>query len=120
MSSTGRRERRHDDPFPLRELREGAGGRHRGLPLPPLLAGTRRAVGISPRLSLGNLRGGAGGPHGRRSGRAVFPSGNPPLVAPLRLRQKTGLSELWFKNDTLNMSGSLKDRASALVAEQAL
>jgi len=42
------------------------------------------------------------------------------MVAPLRLRKKTGLTGLWLKNDTLNMSGSLKDRASLLVAEQAL
>jgi threonine synthase len=54
------------------------------------------------------------------TGRASFPAGNTPLVAPARLREKTGLSGLWLKNDTLNMSGSLKDRASALVAEQAL
>jgi threonine synthase len=52
--------------------------------------------------------------------RAGFPAGNTPLIAPLRLREKTGLGNLWLKNDTLNMSGSLKDRASALVAEQAL
>jgi threonine synthase len=49
-----------------------------------------------------------------------FPVGNTPMVAPLRLRLKTGLPELLLKNDTLNMSGSLKDRASLLVAEQAL
>src|SRR5208337_492271 len=34
--------------------------------------------------------------------RASFPAGNTPLVAPLRLRRKTGLSDLWLKNDTLN------------------
>ena len=51
---------------------------------------------------------------------ASFPVGNTPMVAPLRLRKKTGLTGLWLKNDTLNMSGSLKDRASLLVAEQAL
>ena len=49
-----------------------------------------------------------------------FPAGNTPLVAPLRMRQRTGLAGLWLKNDTVNMSGSLKDRASLLVAEQAL
>ena len=52
--------------------------------------------------------------------RESFPAGETPMVAPLRLRQKTDLAELWLKNDTLNMSGSLKDRASLLVAEQAL
>jgi len=49
-----------------------------------------------------------------------FPAGNTPMVQPARLREKTGFPELWLKNDTLNMSGSLKDRASLLVAEQAL
>jgi threonine synthase len=49
-----------------------------------------------------------------------FPAGNTPLVRPGRLRQKTGFAGLSLKNDTLNMSGSLKDRASLLVAEQAL
>jgi threonine synthase len=50
----------------------------------------------------------------------AFPAGNTPLVRPDRLREKTGFRELWLKNDTLNMSGSMKDRASLLVAEQAL
>jgi threonine synthase len=49
-----------------------------------------------------------------------FPAGNTPLVAPSLLRTKYGFPSLWLKNDTLNMSGSLKDRASLLVAEQAL
>jgi threonine synthase len=49
-----------------------------------------------------------------------FPAGRTPLVEPTRLRQKTGFANLWLKNDTLSMSGSLKDRASLLVAEQAL
>jgi threonine synthase len=49
-----------------------------------------------------------------------FPAGNTPLVRPARLREKTGFVGLTLKNDTLNMSGSLKDRASLLVAEQAL
>ncbi|MGA2378179.1 MAG: threonine synthase [Spirochaetia bacterium] len=49
-----------------------------------------------------------------------FPAGDTPLVLPERLRQGSGFRELWLKNDTLNMSGSLKDRASLLVAEQAL
>ncbi|MGA2976909.1 MAG: pyridoxal-phosphate dependent enzyme [Spirochaetia bacterium] len=51
--------------------------------------------------------------------RAAFPAGNTPLVEPDRLRARTGFSRLFFKNDTLNPSGSLKDRASFLVAEQA-
>ncbi len=53
------------------------------------------------------------------AGRAAFPAGDTPLVAPARLREKTGFTGLFFKNDTLNPSGSLKDRASALVAAQA-
>ena len=49
-----------------------------------------------------------------------FPAGNTPLVAPQALRERTGIPGLWLKNDTVTMSGSLKDRASILVAEQAL
>ncbi|MGA2641929.1 MAG: threonine synthase [Spirochaetia bacterium] len=49
-----------------------------------------------------------------------FPAGNTPLVQPARLRRATGFQDLWLKNDALSMSGSLKDRASLLVAEQAL
>jgi threonine synthase len=51
---------------------------------------------------------------------AAFPAGGTPLVAPRSLRERTGFPNLFFKNDTLNPSGSLKDRASVLVAEQAL
>lgn len=51
---------------------------------------------------------------------ASFPAGATPLVAPVGLRARTGFAELWFKNDSVSMSGSLKDRASILVAEQAL
>jgi threonine synthase len=49
-----------------------------------------------------------------------FPAGATPLVTPARLRASTGFPQLFLKNDTLNISGSLKDRASVLVAEQAL
>jgi len=49
-----------------------------------------------------------------------FPAGGTPLVAPEGLRARTGFGGLWLKNDTVTMSGSLKDRASILVAEQAL
>ncbi len=48
-----------------------------------------------------------------------FPAGGTPLVDPERLRLQTGFPRLFLKNDTLNPSGSLKDRASLLVAEQA-
>jgi threonine synthase len=50
---------------------------------------------------------------------AAWPVGNTPLVGPARLREKTGFAGLFLKNDTLNPSGSLKDRASLLVAAQA-
>ncbi|MBT3271577.1 MAG: pyridoxal-phosphate dependent enzyme, partial [Spirochaetales bacterium] len=49
----------------------------------------------------------------------AYPAGNTPLLAPQRLRNKHGLPNLFLKNDSLNPSGSLKDRASMLVAEQA-
>ncbi len=51
---------------------------------------------------------------------AAFPVGNTPLVAPSRLCKRSGFPGLHFKNDTLNPSGSLKDRASLLVAAYAL
>jgi threonine synthase len=50
---------------------------------------------------------------------AAWPVGNTPLIGPARLREKTGFPGLFLKNDTLNPSGSLKDRASLLVAAQA-
>jgi threonine synthase len=50
---------------------------------------------------------------------AAFPAGGTPLVEPDLLREATGFPLLFLKNDTLNPSGSLKDRASLLVAEQA-
>ena len=50
---------------------------------------------------------------------AAFPAGGTPLVAPARLREATGVPNLFLKNDALNPSGSLKDRASLLVAGQA-
>lgn len=50
---------------------------------------------------------------------AGYPVGGTPLVAPERLREKTGFAKLFFKLESLNPSGSLKDRASLLVTEQA-
>ena len=50
---------------------------------------------------------------------ASYPAGGTPLVYPAILQKKTGFPHLAFKNDTLNPSGSLKDRASLLVAAQA-
>ena len=54
------------------------------------------------------------------SGIRAFPAGNTPLVEPGRLRSATGFANLYLKDDTANPSGSLKDRASLLVAKQAL
>lgn len=51
---------------------------------------------------------------------AAYPVGNTPLVAPLKLQQLYGFPNLFLKNDGANPSGSLKDRASQLVAAQAL
>ncbi len=49
----------------------------------------------------------------------TYPVGNTPLLGPGRLRDKTGCTDLWLKNDGMNPSGSFKDRASQLVAAQA-
>jgi threonine synthase len=51
---------------------------------------------------------------------ASYPVGGTPLVQPDLLRKSTGFPRLHFKNDTVNPSGSLKDRASLLVAELAV
>jgi threonine synthase len=51
---------------------------------------------------------------------AAYPVGNTPLIAPLKLQQQYGFPNLFLKNDGANPSGSLKDRASQLVAAQAL
>jgi len=45
-----------------------------------------------------------------------IPVGNTPLWEPTNLRKKTGFPHLYIKDDTLNPTGSLKDRASYLVA----
>jgi threonine synthase len=50
----------------------------------------------------------------------AFPAGGTPLSHPRRLSSRYGVERLYFKNDHLNPSGSLKDRASLLVALQAL
>jgi threonine synthase len=49
-----------------------------------------------------------------------IPVGNTPLWRPARLRNELGLSRLFLKDDTANPTGSLKDRASYLVAAFAL
>ena len=48
-----------------------------------------------------------------------LPVGNTPLVRVDRLGAELGLASLWVKNDGLNPSGSLKDRASFLVVAEA-
>jgi len=48
-----------------------------------------------------------------------LPVGNTPLAQVDRLGAELGLARLWVKNDGLNPSGSLKDRASFLVAAEA-
>lgn len=53
-------------------------------------------------------------------GREAFAAGGTPLVASARLREATGFPNLFFKDDTRNPTGSLKDRASLLVAAQAI
>ena len=45
-----------------------------------------------------------------------MPVGNTPLWHPEKLMQKHNFPELYFKDDGLNPTGSLKDRASLLVA----
>jgi len=45
-----------------------------------------------------------------------IPVGNTPLWHPVNLRKILGFSNLFLKDDTLNPTGSLKDRASYLVA----
>jgi len=48
-----------------------------------------------------------------------IPVGNTPLARVDRLGAELGLASLWVKNDGLNPSGSLKDRASFLVVAEA-
>ena len=48
------------------------------------------------------------------------PVGSTPLVPAARLATTFGLDRVWIKNDGLNPSGSLKDRASYLVVAEAL
>jgi threonine synthase len=46
----------------------------------------------------------------------AIPVGNTPLWEPARLRREMGFANLFLKDDTTNPTGSLKDRASYLVA----
>ncbi|HEX7611356.1 MAG TPA: threonine synthase [Candidatus Limnocylindrales bacterium] len=49
----------------------------------------------------------------------VYPAGDTPFSPAPRLGERLGLPRLWIKNDGLNPSGSLKDRASVLVVAEA-
>lgn len=49
-----------------------------------------------------------------------LPVGGTPLVAPAVLRARIGLPNLWLKDETRGPSGSNKDRATALVLQQAI
>lgn len=51
---------------------------------------------------------------------ASYPVGNTPIAEPMRLREQYGLNNLVFKLDGTLPSGSFKDRASQLIAAQAL
>ncbi len=73
-------------------------------------AGVRRGQPVDPAAFLPLELGAA----------AALPVGGTPRARPARLLQEAGLPGLCFKLDYLNPSGSLKDRASVLVAAQAL
>lgn len=49
-----------------------------------------------------------------------LPVGGTPLVAPPVLRARLGLPNLWLKDETRGPSGSNKDRATALVLQEAM
>ena len=49
-----------------------------------------------------------------------YPVGNTPLIRPPLLVRELGFSHLFFKDEAANPTGSLKDRASFLIAAQAL
>jgi len=48
-----------------------------------------------------------------------YPAGGTPFAPAPRLGERLGWPRLWIKNDGLNPSGSLKDRASVLVVAEA-
>ena len=50
----------------------------------------------------------------------VYPVGITPIVIPKRLNRKTGLKNVFCKMDSCLPSGSFKDRASQLIAAQAI
>ena len=51
---------------------------------------------------------------------SAYPVGNTPLIRSQRLSRSSGITNLRFKNDGANPSGSFKDRASQLIAAQAI
>lgn len=59
-------------------------------------------------------------PHVAPANRVVLGEGGTPLLATSRLGRELGLSDLWIKNDSLQPSGSFKDRALALATSLAL
>ncbi|MBR2282399.1 MAG: pyridoxal-phosphate dependent enzyme [Spirochaetales bacterium] len=50
----------------------------------------------------------------------VYPVGTTPIVVPKRLNERTGLRNVFCKMDAYLPSGSFKDRASQLIAAQAI
>lgn len=59
-------------------------------------------------------------PLGEGPVRYPLPIGGTPLLSAPALREATGLSRLWIKDETRNPSASNKDRATALVLEDGL
>lgn len=59
-------------------------------------------------------------PTGLDSSPVALPIGMTPLTKAVRLGQQVGMNDLWIKNDTLNPSGSFKDRASLMILAHCL
>jgi threonine synthase len=68
-------------------------------------------------LPLDPGRGGAGG---REAGSYPLPVGGTPLVAAAGLRAALSMPRLWLKDETRGPTGSNKDRATALVLQDAM
>lgn len=58
-------------------------------------------------------------PHCAAQNRVTLGEGGSPLLASPRLAEKTGLCDLWIKNDSIMPTGSFKDRAIALATSLA-
>ncbi|WP_170134985.1 threonine synthase [Acuticoccus kandeliae] len=58
-------------------------------------------------------------PHCKPQNRITLGEGNSPLLAAPRLGKALGVDDLWIKNDSLQPSGSFKDRAVALATSLA-